>query len=129
MVGLAPGPGQAIDRLKNAIGVPTTSESSWIFFVPKTLITIVASLSVGVTELSTSSTSTISSLLLLFRLFVETLLTTAIKSVLRFVVMRATSATDRGGTGCCGMLAQISPSNFLRVEFARSTRKGIGVEI
>ena len=86
-------------------------------------------------ELSTSSTSTISSPALLLRLSVETFLINAIKSVLRFVVMRETSATDRGGTGCCGMRAQSSmsflesPFKMVVLDFERSTRKGIGVEI
>ena len=39
-------------------------------------------------------------------LSVDTSLIMAIKSVDRFVVMRATSATARGGTGCCGIEAR-----------------------
>ena len=59
----------------------------------------------------------------------------AIKSVHPFVVMRATSATDRGGTGCFGWetwssIRVSSPaSQMVILDFVRSTRNGIGVEM
>ena len=62
-------------------------------------------------------------------------LTTAMRSVERVVLIFATSATVRGGTGCFGILAHRDAcvpeplSNMTTVLFARSTRKAIGVEI
>ena len=77
----------------------------------------------------------ISSSDLFFRVCVDTSLIKAIKSVHPFVVMRATSATDGGGTGCFvwetwSSIRVSSPaSQMVILDFVRSTRNGIGVEM
>eukprot|EP00972_Heterocapsa_arctica_P021083 3103827-Heterocapsa_arctica.AAC.1 len=68
------------------------------FCCPNTLTVMIASMPGVRSELSMSSTSMMASPFLLLR-SLEHCFTTAMRSVDLFVVMRETSATERGGTG------------------------------